>query len=271
MEKNKPNTQRAGHHRGLSAPTSIEATDQLCLFVRYGKKAGVIRLNDSSVSEVELCDESPEFYPESTLSSVKSLSVSKPSSIRKSLSFSESIASTSKPKSKWILPSNLYVPKSEATAAGSLYFLTKGFTTHILPFPLPNPINSKRPFKIISWTSPPSAVLPRIITYGPSYTPILQVVGLGAEGAEVQEFSFSFLYGGKESISGEPLVKAYQDIGTAGFLSLGGSWHRGKQNSASNAQSSSQDEGFYGWVTKGYQDWRVIWIGGNGDRAINPR
>jgi len=248
----------SGHRRELSAPISLNILEQLCLFVRYEKKAGLIRLSDSAVSEVELSDELPGQLLEPIASPARS------SSMRKSLSFSESISSSPKEKARWLGPSHLYVPGNGAATAGYLYFLTKGLTTHIMPSPLPNPISSKRPFKTVSWTAQPISVTPKLLDLGVGQQPLLQLIALGSEGIEVQELTFSFLSKGKGKMSGEPLLRAHHDIGPTGFLGFGGSWHREKHNTYSTSLGARiGEEGIYGWVMKGHQDWRIFWLGGD--------
>lgn len=78
----------------------------------------------------------------------------------------------------------------------------------------------------------------------------------------------------------DDLVRAEEDLGSeAGFLAVGGNWDQLDNFYGSVTPVSTQtvesvdsvdliarmrrDEGVYGWCRKGFEDWRVFWVGGD--------
>lgn len=83
-------------------------------------------------------------------------------------------------------------------------------------------------------------------------------------------------------------IHALTDIGgDTGFLTLGGHWHRShcgelaRNDSTMSCASSASveniptdamrqlraEEGIYGWLRRGVEDWRVFWVGGTSGRV----
>jgi hypothetical protein len=263
---------------------SIRATNkhhtQLSLFVIFDKKAGVIRIADSTVGEVELANDGT-LSPDS--SHTRELSSS--GSRRSRLSDAHGPS-----KGQWVSPSRIDLSAALSGRQSSLpravYFLTRGKLTHILPCPLPATIYNTPSLLSLTWETQPSSVTPRFC-YPPEdgAPPLLQLVALGQDGVEVQEISLSFLSKGKGKGRAEVPVRASLDI-SAGFLCTGGHWHRpayspqttSSHSVASNSSGTSfgslnKDElvprlqieqGIYGWCQKDLCDWRVFWVGGTG-------
>ena len=83
---------------------------------------------------------------------------------------------------------------------------------------------------------------------------------------------------------GDEPVRVQPDVGglETGFLVRGGHWHKSPeecfvQTPRNYTDTESEDmsledmvdamhaeEGVYGWVRRGTEDWRVIWLGGEG-------
>jgi hypothetical protein len=78
----------------------------------------------------------------------------------------------------------------------------------------------------------------------------------------------------------DDLIKAEEDFGgEVGFLAVGGNWDQldilyGSQMPLTGLSMDSmdsvdlmarmrRDEGVYGWCRKGFEDWRVFWVGGD--------
>jgi hypothetical protein len=146
----------------------------------------------------------------------------------------------------------------------SVYFLTRGKQTFMLPYPLPANLQSTVPLLTVTWRSYPTYVSPRIIKVdddnnnsgggkeegteaalpplppaglsaagrGPShrYKHILQLTAFGEDGLEVQEAPLYPLFalsgrGGEKARAEEPVMSEVA-TGETGFLCLGGHWHR---------------------------------------------
>lgn len=261
---------------------NVTYSTQLSVFVIFDKKAGVIRIADSAVSEVEF----PVDHAEMGLNFRETLSSS--NSSRRSR-HSDTHGHTRQP---WILPKHIELPALQTTGQATLprtvYLLTRGKTTHVLPSPLPASIANTTPLLTLSWPTQPSDVSPRACFPpeggGP---PFLQLVALGPDGIEVQEVSLSFLDNKKGKGRMEEPIRVSTDIGDAGYLCLGGHWHRpglaqrltrtqsvASDYSATSFDSMDTDEiaaklereqGLYGWCRRGVQDWRIFWVGGTGE------
>jgi hypothetical protein len=266
----------SGSRRGTPGP--LDFGGKLCLFVVFEKKAGIIRLSDSTVSEVELYDD----YPSSARDMAGSPSST---TFRRSVAGIEHIANALRDhKATWAIPTHLSLPETPESSEPTkerppqrlVYLLTRGRSTHILPSPLPNPINSVRPYTIVNWETQPTRIITRLLTNlrGEKY---LQIVGIGEDGVEVQELPLSFLGKGKGRQRSEPPLRVVEPVGIdAGFLCEGGAWDKqgndgdASQSSWSSTASSSsvygEDEpgvptGIYAWSKKDSQDWRVFWLG----------
>ncbi|KAF8969394.1 hypothetical protein BDZ97DRAFT_1795374 [Flammula alnicola] len=253
------------------------------LFVVFDKKAGLIRLADSAVGEVELGEDGgPQppgnLFPRDTYSSTISSST-----LRQRARLSFDIRESA---SKWTLPvrCNLPVP-GQPGVMQPVHILTRGKRTHILPCPLP-PRSSVPPMHAVFWKSHPTYVSSRVIfADGDSIDepPLLQLVAFSENGIEIQEMGVSFMnIKGKGRAFPDEMLRAEEDLGEAGFLSVGGNWDRLEQiygcqpmpSAASVFSVDSMDstdilarmkreEGIYGWCRKGMEDWRVFWVGGN--------
>jgi hypothetical protein len=262
--------------------TTLKYSSQLSLFVIFDKKAGVIRVADSAVSEVELANES---LLSSDFSHTRELS----SSARGHRSRISDVYGLN--KGQWVLPSRMELPAvtsvgQSPSLSRAIYFLTRGKQTHILPSPLPAIISNTPSLLNLTWESQPSSVTPRLCyPPGDGARPFLQLVALGENGVEVQELSLSFLSRGKGKGRVETPVRASLDI-SAGLLCTGGHWHQSgyppqMTRSLSVASDSSGtsfgsldtdevlsklqiEQGIYGWCQKDLQDWRVFWVGGTG-------
>ena len=276
---------------------------QLSLFVVFEKKAGLIRLADSAVGEVELFDETAGNH---ALLSPLGASISVGSLGKKPRASWDGRSFHKESKSSWIAPIRIVVPgqsNAEWTSPSqSMYLITRGKHSHILPYPLPANLPSIPPFRTFTWNSVPSHIATRICRPttqtrqarvqdggddGSSQS-FLQVIAFGEEGVEVQEVPLSGITVnvGKGKSKAEEPTRATVDIGgDTGFLCLGGHWdddpaqpHFNRSDSTASNDSVLEDiansrppswlrerEGIYGWVRKGAEDWRVFWVGGTGD------
>jgi len=273
----------------LNPDLPIKYGTQRSLFVVFDKKAGWIRIADSAVGEIELYDDN---WGTHSLSHCRESSPALTSSMRLSRAPAEN-----QQKGQWVPPVHVDLPISshhpgEHSASCSVYLLTRGKLTHILPCPLPTNFASNPPIHVVSWASPPTALTPRVCYAAPwegeDRQAFLQLIGFGEECVEVQEISLSFLNKGKGKARAEDSVRAQADLGgSTGLLRCGGRWDRldtygpgllsrsastaSDQSVASTETLASQDinstrrlqEGVYGWCQKGAHDWRVFWLGGS--------
>ena len=263
------------------ARSTIRYSSQLGIFVIFDKKAGVIRIADSSVSEVELPQDGfPLPEREASITSMSSSTSSRRSRLTE----------IGNMKGPWILPTRIELPGvHQSTLPRMVYFLTRGKQTHLFSSPLPANITSSAPLHSVRWDTQPTGVTPRICpSPGDQNPPLLQLVALGDDGIEVQEISLSFLNRGKGKGRAEEPIRVSADInGNTGFLCTGGHWHRpGYPNTLSRSLSvvadasapssfdsleteeivakMQQEQGIYGWSHVGVGDWRVFWVGGPG-------
>ena len=261
----------------------------------FEKKAGIIRIYDAFVGEVELSDDGPPpaFFAGSSLTPTSSISSSSSRRNRASWDGFGFI----KEKPAWILPTQIELSSLPST---SVYILTRSKKSHILPSPLPADLQTTPSFRILTWASPPKHVEARVCrpyAHGrEDHPPFLQLIAFGEDGIEVQEVNLNQLTvragkgKGKAKPTANPPIHAVSDVlgGETGPLGLGGLWHRPihpdnpdlcrtnsvmSYMSASSYDSNDTDElaakfmserGIYGWVRKGYSDWRVFWVGGTG-------
>lgn len=258
---------------------------QLSLFVVFEKKAGTIRVADAAVGEVELYEDN--------WSAQQSLLMSAPSA--SGLSSRRSRASWdgrgfAKEKGAWVRPVRFDVPGAGGgrTAFTQMYLLTRGRQSHIIPHPLPARVSAVPPYRILYWTSTPTHVSVRMCDSDDlDEPPILQVMGFGEEGVEVQEVPLSQLSERKGKGRAQEPVRTQADVGgAAGLLVGGGNWDRpffqgGLQRSYSTSSADTYEsstvededrerrlrsrEGVYGWVRKGAEDYRIVWLGGGNE------
>ncbi|KAJ7584348.1 hypothetical protein C8J56DRAFT_1027693 [Mycena floridula] len=183
---------------------------------------------------------------------------------------------------RWIPLSQVDVPAPSGSTK-SLYLVTRGRQTHILPCPLLVGAVPLPPLRIVNWKHVPSNVSARV-----TVPPSLQLINMGEHGLEVQEISLSFLNKGKGKgkAVAEDVIWVEEDIGgDTGVLCQGGHWshphsaYRGLTRSFSTSSDMTafsvatdeikarikQDEGLYAWCRKGPEDWRVFWMGNESD------
>ena len=258
---------------------------QLSLFVVFEKKAGTIRVADAAVGEVELYEDN--------WSAQQNMLMSAPSA--SPLTSRRSRASWdgrgfAKEKGVWVRPIRFDVPGAVGrTAFTQMYLLTRGRQSHIIPHPLPARVSAVPPYRILYWTSTPTHVSVRMCDSDDlDEPPILQVMAFGEEGVEIQEVSLSQLSERKGKGRAQEPVRTQADVGgAAGLLVGGGHWDRpffqgGLQRSYSTSSADTYGssttvededrerrqrsrEGLYGWVRKGAEDYRVVWLGGGNE------
>lgn len=282
--------------RRISTPGDITYGSQLSMFIIFERKAGLIRIADSSVGEMELWDDggrppSPSSHPRRSLST---------------LAFGKDT------KGQWLPLAHVEVPipppppstpdenALPAPRLKVLVLLSRGRQTHILPSPLPIPLASFVPLKIIYWNMQPTQVTARVSFDPRIRQPRLQVVGFGDMGIEVAEFSLDFIFTNRQIdalvgkgkgkgksllVSTDPVVKARWDTpDTTGYLSNGGVWHllglaqNGKPVFKDPPPTGGLDptlvrglsQGIYGWSKKGLEDYRVFWLGDAAEQTVIP-
>jgi hypothetical protein len=268
--------------RRVSSPGDFTYGSQLSLFVIFEKKAGLIRIGDSAVDEIEMYDDGsqPPMLP----------IAEKSPRLRRSLHTFDAFGFGSDRKGAWLPLCNLEVPTGAFAADGtlprrSIVLVSRGRQTHIHPSPLPVPLAWSPPLSIIWWNHTPSQVTARVCC-GSNGKAFLQVIAYGA-GVEVAELSLSFLspragLGGKgkgKAVPVEPLVRAYTGaFDPSRFACRGGEWHlltiaNGRPEIRRSRPSTDgpdtrewvarakMEEGFYGWYMKDVEDYRVFWMG----------
>ena len=232
-------------------PPAAQQTGQLSLFVIFEKKAGMIRIADSAVGELELWD-----APAHARRASGPTPAGAGGSFRRTLPALEPARDRDRDRGAWAAPAEITLPLDGAGAGVAVYLLTRGTHTHIVPAPLAMPLGHAAPLRVLRWGMRPTRVVPRVCADG---APFLQVTALGADGVEAQELPLGFLAGR----GGERAVVAQADVGPggAGFLCMGGQW-AGRGGPGEGAGRRARESGFYGWTQKGYGDWRVFWLGG---------
>lgn len=240
-----------------------------------------IRLADSVVGEVELADDEeaqPVTHLFSRISTVSTATLR--TRARLSLDIRESI-------SRWLVPVRCELPvPGQIDTLRPVYILTRGKRTHIVPCPFPTRSPPTPPLYAFFWKSSPKFISPRVIhaktTDEINKPPLLQLVAFSDNGIEVQESTLTFLRNkGKGRAMPDDLIKGEEDIGgDTGFLAVGGNWDQldnlyGLQPALLSGQSVDnmdsldliarmrRDQGIYGWCRKGFEDWRVFWVGGD--------
>lgn len=262
----------------------------LSLFVVFDKRAGAIRLADSSVEEVELADDG--YFPTSSgsgsglLHSTSTFSSSTPSLRRQRARLSSEIRESA---SKWISPVRCEVPLAGFSIGQGItepvHILTRGNRTHVVPCPLPIKNSLCPPLYAVYWKTHPKYVSARVIVAESDLqaeSAILQLVSFSDNGIEVHETGLGFMRKGKGRAVPEGVVHAEEDLGETGFLGCGGNWDRMDQvfnlngqgtsinsamsidsmDSADIVMSLKRAEGIYGWYRKDSEDWRIFWVGG---------
>lgn len=288
------------HAKGLSIGHALpQYPHQLSLFVVFEKKAGLIRIADSAVGEVELFDENKE---SSTFPLLSAAASSGSLNRRSRASWDGKGGFLREHKATWVPPIKIVLPGplNRPHFSQSMYLLTRGKYSHILPYPLPANLSAFPPHRTLTWSFPPSAVSVRVCTppSSESVPAFIQIIGFGEDGLEVHEIPFTSISERKgskgkskassSSNTSDELIMAMTDAGgETGFLSTGGHWHRAhcsdlsRGDSAMSCDSSATvenvptdssrqmraEEGAYGWVRRGVEDWRVFWVGGTSGMA----
>ena len=282
------------HYRSTSSGTaSIRYSNQLSLFLLFEKRAGIIRISDSSVGEVELSEGGP---PPSLSSgaSLVSTGATSPATLKRNRQSWDGFGFI-KEKPNWILPTHVELSSVPSTG---VYLLTRSRKTHIIQSPLPADLPNTPPFRILTWVSSPKYVEARVCRpYAHDQEerpPFLQLIAFGEDGIEVQEINLNQLTvrkgKGKFVANVNAPVHAISDVfgGETAPLCVGGHWHRPihpenpelcrtdsvmSYMSALSYDDNDAEElgakflserGIYGWVKKGHLDWRVFWVGGTG-------
>ncbi|KAI0677279.1 hypothetical protein C8Q78DRAFT_1065862 [Trametes maxima] len=256
--------------------TVLNYPNQLSLFVIFEKKAGTIRIADSAVGEVDLYEDNWGAQQSALMSSPSASGLA----TRRSRASWDG-RGFAREKGMWVRPVRFSVPgPSFQSAFAQMYILTRGRQSHITPHPLPAKVVNVPPYRILYWTSTPNSVTARVCTSDdPDEEAVLQIVALGEDGVEVQEVPLSQLSERKGKSRAQDPVRAQADLdGAAGLLATGGHWNRpfhpGLSRSYSTSSYATYDsttteedgdeggsEGIYGWVQKGAEDWRVVWLG----------
>ncbi len=299
-------------------PTSLVSTvlnPQLSLFIVFEKKVGLIRIINSQVGEVTLLEDTNAHSSRDSLTPTLSG--------RRSRTSLDGFGLARDHRGTWTLPSRLDIPTGATPDAAelwgapptpapalddalpqSVYLLTRGKQTFMLPCPLPANLQATSPLLTFSWRSPPTFVASRVIEIecgsengggaegggpsppwgllpAPAWRRLLQLTAFGEDGLEIQEAPL--LSSVKEKARLEEPVVSEVVIGETGFLCGGGHWHRPFDAPLSRSYSASSgvsfnsmateevmsrlesDQGIYGWQRKGMEDWRIFWIGGMGE------
>jgi hypothetical protein len=231
---------------------------QLCIFTIFEKKAGIIRIADSAVGELELFsgnDKDASVLPASYSSkdSVNRLGPNLSASISGNIGShrrSHSAGSSRRERAGWLHPVRIDVPPPPSSANYTLpvpgapgnipiYLLTRGKTTHVLPCPLPANIGAKPPLRVITWGTPPTHVSIRVNQAGA--TPFLQAIAFSEDGLEIRELSRELILGNDhakgKSRAMEPILADADVGGEVGFLCAGGHWQRAQTPSLARAFS----------------------------------
>jgi hypothetical protein len=258
---------------------------QLSLFVTFEKKAGLIRIADAAVGEVELFDDGPGSLSHT---SMLAPSGSTSSLTRRSRASWDGLGFVKDNKASWLIPCQVdfLEPDLRLSLAQSMYILTRGKQSHILPHPLPANLGYAPPYRVLVWSSPPNHICARVNRPADGSPPVIHIVAFGEDGIEVQELLLSRLSQRQGKSREDEPIRAQADVGgtETGFLVSGGYWHkplgsdytfrRTPRKDYSDADSESDlspeelmdamhaEQGIYGWVRKGNEDWRVIWLGG---------
>lgn len=287
------------HHRhSKAAPASFTYSAQMALFVVFDKKAGLIRIADSAVSEVEMYDTGGSGF----LSSKDSLAAAGVPTARRSRASIDFMA-LREGKGVWVQPSLVELPPVQTpnglAPSRSMYILTRGKQSHIVPAPLPATIQASAPLYLITWNSHPLTVTPRVClpslqksSKSTKPLPFLQLIGMGEVSLEVHEIPLATLSNRKGKEKEGVTVEATHTqsfLGEIGFLANGGHWHQPgsglmapqleRADSATSTSSFGSTEtedvalrmraaaGAYCSLRKDVEDWRVIWVGGDSNEV----
>ncbi|KAG8829539.1 hypothetical protein FRC17_006423 [Serendipita sp. 399] len=283
--------------RRISTPGDSSYGSQLSLFVIFEKKAGLIRIIDSSVSELELWDDGGRPpSPIQTISSPTSIhSLHSASAIRRSI---QDNLPFGRDKSPWLplvtmeipYPANFNPPPPAASK--TVLIISRGTQSHILESPLRMPMANHSPLRVVRWQGIPFSVTARLsITEGKETR--LQLVAFSDRGIEVAETATHFLFKppdagqpegkgkGKSksaAIPSDPLIRGqHLSLETTRYLGRGGLWHTLEMTSGQPELKSpvssvfetpapfssrlEKGQGIYACVQRGLEDYRVVWLG----------
>ncbi|KAF7789346.1 hypothetical protein EIP86_000290 [Pleurotus ostreatoroseus] len=272
------------HAKGLSMGNASQYYPaQLSLFVIFEKKAGMIRILDSAVAEIEMYDDNS-----TSVTSLLSPSGSSPSLGRRNRASWDGRGFVKETKAPWIPPHKINLPSTtgRTSFAQSMYILTRGKHSQVLPYPLPANLAAIPPYRTLGWSFTPTYVSTRVCRPSGGMPSFLQFIAFGEEGVEIQEISLSSLSEVKGKGKAEEPIRILNDVGglDSGFLVTGGHWDKafwldlgyspvsGYDSNETEEDLSSEEiadsyqaqEGVYGWTRKGTEDWRIFWLGGCG-------
>jgi hypothetical protein len=252
MAAGEHHNRRSRSASAMNPSMSLNYGSQRGLFVVFEKKAGTIRLADAAVGEVDITDEPLRHHHH-----------------RSRASLDGSYMAAGSKGGHWIVPVRAELPLSSRTRSTTsrhhhgtgtypVYLLTRGRYTYVMPAPLPANISIAAALYTLSWESTPSHVSARVCYRSPSagqataatgdqqLPPLLQLIGLGDAGIEVQELTLSTILSisssgtamnntiGSSGLAGkgkgksrleEPIRTTYDLGGDTGFLCEGGHWH----------------------------------------------
>lgn len=267
---------------------------QLSMFVVFEKKAGLIRVADSAVIEIELWTEG-ETDP---------LPSSNPTSSPQSTHSSTSLPGFrigGGSKAWWLPLVTVEIPNLALVTSGidvppvgltTLLLVSKGRQTHFFTSPLPIPVNARRPLCVVHWNAYPRQIVARLSmgSVNERRETKLHILAFTENGVEVIETSLDFLSSppdvswgkGKGAtkrvpVPPEPQIRtAWQPPEITGYLGRGGHWdgldtssgrpemRRGQSNlghTSTTGMKVEQGQGLYVWLQKGLDDYRVAWLG----------
>lgn len=284
------------HLKGMSVGNILPFyPSQLSLFVLFEKKAGLIRIADAAVGEVELYDDGAgsvhHLLPSGSSASSGGIGIGGSGGAgslgRRSRASWDGRGFVKDSKAAWIAPCAVEFaePDLRRALAQRMYILTRGKQSHVLPHPLPAALGLTPPYRVLHWAAPPAHVCAHVAR-GDGGAPAMHFVAFGEDGVEVQEVPLSRLSQRAGKAREDEPLRAQTDVGAveAGFLAAGGHWHKPPGSVFTHTprdsiaeEDSDEDlspeelldamhaeEGMYGWVRKGTEDWRVIWLGGGG-------
>lgn len=243
----------------------------------FEKKAGLIRIADSAVGEVELLDDGVSSLHQQLLSPGGNSSLT-----RRNRSSWDGKGFVKDNKSPWIAPTKVTLSSTPGlpSLTQNMYILTRGKHSHLLPYPLPANIASTPAFRVLHWSSPPAHVQTRTCHPKDGSPSFLQVIAFSEDGVEVQELDLSAITERKGK--GREPIRAQSDVGGCGtgFLVVGGHWDKQaaadlsptiyeESDTDTLSEMSSEElagvlhaqEGIYAWMRKDAADWRIVWLG----------
>lgn len=264
------------------------------MFVVFEKKAGLIRVADSAVIEIELWTEGENDPPPS----------SNPTSSPQSTHSSNSLPGFrlgGGSKAWWLPLVTVEIPNSALVTSGidippveltTVLLVSRGRQTHFFTSPLPIPMNARRPLRVVHWNAYPRQIVARLSigSVEERRETKLHILAFTENGVEVIEMCLDFLASppdvswgkGKGTmkrapVHPEPQIRTvWQPPEITGYLGRGGHWDgldtssgrsqmRHGQSNTGHAPITGtkveQGQGLYVWLQKGLDDYRVAWLG----------